>query len=55
VQAAKKAERDAKKAATEKERRRNRPRPRGVKEKLLQGKHKRSETKSTRGRVRDQD
>ena len=37
----------------EKERRQKRKRPRGLKEKILQTKHKRSDVKSKRGRVRD--
>jgi protein subunit release factor B len=37
----------------EKERRQKRKRPRGLKEKILKTKHKRSDVKSKRGRVRD--
>jgi protein subunit release factor B len=37
----------------EKERRQKRKRPRGLKEKILKTKHKRSDLKSKRGRVRD--
>ena len=37
----------------EKERRQKRPRPRGLKERILKTKHKRSDVKSNRGRVRD--
>lgn len=36
----------------EKKKRQNRKRPRGVKERILKGKHQRSETKKQRGRVR---
>lgn len=38
--------------AREKQRRKNRPRPRGLKEKILRHKHQRSDTKKSRGRVR---
>lgn len=41
--------------AREKARRQKRPRPRAVKEKLLEHKHRRSSTKQNRGRVRDRD
>jgi protein subunit release factor B len=41
--------------AREKVRRQKRPRPRGIKEKLLQSKHHRSDTKKQRGRVRDRE
>lgn len=37
----------------EKVRRQNRPRPRGVKRKILQGKRERGEVKRNRGRVKD--
>ncbi|MES2595263.1 MAG: peptide chain release factor-like protein [Verrucomicrobiota bacterium] len=37
----------------EKVRRQNRPRPRGVKRKMLQGKRERGEVKRNRGRVKD--
>ncbi len=36
----------------EKKRRQSRPRPRGLQERILKTKHKRSEVKKTRGRVR---
>lgn len=36
----------------EKKKRQNRKRPRGVKERILKGKHQRSETKKQRGKVR---
>lgn len=39
----------------EKQRRKNRPRPRGLKEKILRHKHKRADTKKGRGRVRGDD
>ena len=55
VEAARAAARLEKKSAVELERRRNRPRPRGLKEKILKEKSKRSETKSKRGKVRDRD
>ncbi len=48
-------ERLAKKQAREKKRRQNRPRPRGVKERILKGKRERSDTKKKRGRVRGED
>lgn len=48
-------ERLAKKQAREKKRRQNRPRPRGVKERMLKGKHQRSDIKKKRGRVRGDD
>lgn len=48
-------ERLAKKQAREKKRRQNRPRPRGVKERILKGKRERSDTKKKRGRVRRED
>ncbi len=38
--------------AREKKRRQSRPRPRGLQEKILKTKHKRSEVKKSRGRVR---
>lgn len=41
--------------AREKTRRQTRKRPRGVKEKILQSKHRRSDTKQRRGRVSDKD
>lgn len=41
--------------AAEKQRRRNRKRPKGLKERILQHKHRRSETKKGRGRVRGDD
>lgn len=41
--------------AREKVRRQTRKRPKGVKEKILQSKHKRSDTKQRRGRVRDKE
>jgi peptide chain release factor len=42
---------NAEQSAIEKIRRQTRPRPRAIKEKLLQGKHRRSETKARRGKV----
>lgn len=41
--------------AREKIRRQKRPRPRAVKEKLLEHKHRRSSTKKNRGRVQDRE
>ncbi len=38
-------------SAVEKKKRQNRKRPRGLKERILEGKHKRSEVKRQRGRV----
>lgn len=43
----------ARRAQREKVRRRNRPRPRGVKEKMLQGKKRRAEIKANRRKVAD--
>lgn len=39
-------------SAVEKKKRQNRKRPRGVKERILEGKHHRGEVKKNRGRVR---
>ncbi len=55
VEARRASEKQALQDAREKTRRQNRPRPRGLKERLLQTKHRRSETKSKRGRVRERD
>lgn len=55
IEAQRAAEKLAVQDAREKTRRQNRPRPRGLKERLLQHKHRRSDTKSKRGRVRDRD
>ncbi len=46
------AARQEKRDAVEKKKRQNRKRPRGVKERILQSKHKRSEVKQQRGKVR---
>lgn len=46
------AEKLAERSVIEKTRRQKRKRPKGVKEKILQTKHRRSETKKSRGRVR---
>ena len=40
-------------SAVEKKKRQSRKRPRGLKERILETKHKRSEVKKQRGRVRD--
>ncbi len=48
------AEKLEKQNAKEKKRRQNRKRPRGVKEKILKGKHQRSDLKKQRGRVRSE-
>lgn len=53
VEEAKAAKRLAEQNEREKERRQKRKRPRGLKEKILQTKHRRSDVKSKRGRVRD--
>ncbi|HAH05917.1 MAG TPA: peptide chain release factor-like protein [Elusimicrobia bacterium] len=42
---------EARRSAAEKERRRKRPRPRRLKERILEAKHRRSETKKNRGKV----
>lgn len=55
VESQRNAERLAKKQAREKKRRQNRPRPRGVKERILKGKRQRSDLKKKRGRVRGDD
>lgn len=46
------AEKLAERSVIEKARRQKRKRPKGVKEKILKTKHRRSETKKTRGKVR---
>lgn len=51
IEAQRKSQTAARRAQREKIRRRNRPRPRKVKEKILRGKKHRSEIKSKRGRV----
>jgi protein subunit release factor B len=53
VRAAKKALAAAARMEREKKRRQNRKRPRGVKERILANKRRRSEIKKTRGRVMD--
>jgi peptide chain release factor len=53
LEAARQAARQEKKDAAEKTRRQNRPRPRGLKEKILRTKKNRSEVKKNRGRARD--
>jgi protein subunit release factor B len=55
VESQRNAERLAKKQAREKKRRQNRPRPRGVKERILKDKRQRSDLKKKRGRVRGDD
>ncbi len=45
----------AQQQAREKTRRQKRKRPRGLKERILQTKHRRSDTKKNRGRVHDRD
>lgn len=49
------AEKLAAQQVREKDRRRKRPRPRGLKERILKTKRQRSDTKSNRGRVRRDD
>ncbi len=48
-------ERLARQQVQEKNRRQKRKRPRGLKERILQTKHRRSDTKKNRSRVRDRD
>lgn len=51
LEARRAAQRLEKQNAREKKRRQNRKRPKGLKEKILQHKHRRAETKKGRGRV----
>ncbi len=51
IQAGREAARAEKKSAREKKRRQNAKRPRGVKERILEGKRRRSQTKKLRGPV----
>lgn len=52
IEQSRQARMQAEQDAREKTRRQKRKRPKGVKEKILKHKHRRSETKQTRGRVR---
>ena len=52
LEAARRAERLQKEQVREKKRRQSRPRPKGLQERILKTKHKRSEVKKNRGRVR---
>ena len=55
LEAQRAAEKLAAQQVREKDRRRKRPRPRGLKERILKTKRQRSNTKSNRGRVRRDD
>lgn len=52
LEASRQAERLHQEQVREKKRRQSRPRPRGLQERILKTKHKRSEVKKNRGRVR---
>ncbi|HWB61460.1 MAG TPA: peptide chain release factor-like protein [Chthoniobacteraceae bacterium] len=51
IEAAIQARRDERRSAAERDRRRNRKRPRGLKERILEGKKRRGGVKKMRGRV----
>lgn len=53
IEAAIKSRKDERRASVEKNRRQNRKRPRGLKERILEGKKKRSNVKKLRSRVDD--
>lgn len=55
IEEQRRAARLEKQQAVEKKRRQNRPRPRGLQEKILSTKHRRSKIKQRRGRVRGDD
>ena len=53
IEQVRRREREARKQAAEKKRRRSRPRPAGLKEKILEGKRRRSEIKRLRTKVEE--
>jgi peptide chain release factor len=55
LEAARRAARLEEQNDREKKRRQSRPRPKGLQEKILKTKHKRSEVKKSRGRIRSSD
>jgi protein subunit release factor B len=55
LEAARRAARLEEQNEREKKRRQSRPRPKGLQEKILKTKHKRSEVKKSRGRIRSND
>ena len=55
IESARQADRLEAQQQREKKRRQSRPRPRGLQERILKTKHKRTEVKKSRGRVRSQD